>query len=93
MFRWKRINDIWSQSKMADKKINYPYPKGEHIWVGYYSDKHELMFITTSKDSSREYYFLYEYSKGKFKKLGKSRSPRELEEKFNVNMKMHGQRT
>lgn len=69
---------------MADKKKEYPYPKGEHVWVGYYTDMHELMFIITSKESSRDYYFLYEYANGKFQKLGKSRSPKELEEKFEV---------
>ena len=73
---------------MADKKKEYPYPKDEHVWVGYYTDKHELMFIITSKESSRDYYFLYEYANGKFQKLGKSRSPKELEEKFEVEKKI-----
>lgn len=43
------------------------------------------MFIITSKESSRDYYFLYELVDGPFKKLGRARSPKELEEKFEVD--------
>ena len=64
------------------------YPKGERIWVGYYNKDHELMFILTSKESSRDYYFLYELNDGVFKKLGKARSPKELEDKFSVDKKV-----
>lgn len=60
------------------------YPKGERAWVGYYDINHELRFIVTSKES-RDYYYLYAYTDGEFKKLGKARSPKELEEKFGVN--------
>ena len=60
------------------------YPKGERVWVGYYNTKHELLFILTSKESSREYFFLYELIDGAFKKLGRARSPKELESKFDV---------
>lgn len=73
---------------MENEKSKYPYPKGEHVWVGYYKEKHELMFIVTTKESTRDFYYLYEFVDGKFKKLGKSRSPRELEEKFEVDKKM-----
>jgi len=65
----------------------YEYPKGECVWAGYYTQQHELMFIITSKES-RDFYFLYELVDGKFKKLGKSRSPKELEEKFGVEEKI-----
>jgi len=65
----------------------YEYPKGERVWAGYYTQQHELMFIITSKES-RDFYFLYELVDGKFKKLGKSRSPKELEEKFGVEEKI-----
>lgn len=64
------------------------YPKGEQIWVAYYTSGRELLFILTSKETSREYYFLYELLDGAFKKLGRSRSPRELEEKFDVNRRL-----
>ena len=67
---------------------NLKYPKGERVWVGYYNAQHELLFILTSKESSRDYYFLYELVDGAFKKLGRARSPRELEAKFNVEKKM-----
>ena len=64
------------------------YPKGERVWVGIYNKDHELMFIITSKESSRDYYFLYELVDGSFKKLGRARSPKELETKFDVEKKL-----
>jgi hypothetical protein len=59
--------------------------------VGYYDSHHELRFILTSKDS-RDFYSLYELVDGNFCKLGKARSPTELEEKFRVYQRMeeHG---
>lgn len=59
------------------------YPKGEDVWVGYYNLDNKLVFIMTSKPT-RDYYFLYEFVDGVFKKLGKAKSPLELEEKFRV---------
>ena len=50
-------------------------------------EEHELCFILTSKES-REFYFLYELVDGEFKKLGKARTPKELEDKFEVSKKM-----
>lgn len=76
---------------MESGKPKYVYPKGEHVWVGYYTEKHELMFIITTKESTRDFYYLYELADGKFKRLGKSRSPRELEEKFEVDKKIRRQ--
>ena len=72
---------------MGDKKNKYPYPKGERVWVGYYTEKRELKFIITSKEA-RDIYFLYEFTDGSFKRLGKSRSPKELESKFDVEKKI-----
>lgn len=72
---------------MAEKK--YKYPKGETRWVGYYDKSGELLYIMTSKEKDREFYFLYEAQQdGTFKKLGKSRNPTELEKKFSVAEKM-----
>ena len=67
---------------------NLKYPKGERVCVGYYNVQHELLFIMTSKETSRDYYFLYELVDGTFRKLGKARSPKELEAKFDVEKKM-----
>lgn len=53
--------------------------------------KHELMFIVTTKESTRDFYYLYEFVDGKFKRLGKSRSPKELAEKSEVNKKICNQ--
>ena len=61
--------------------------KGERVWVGYYNTDHELVFILTSKQP-RDYYFLYELVNGKLKRLGRAKSPTELEEKFEVNQRL-----
>ena len=63
------------------------YPKGEQVWTSYYNSSHKLLFIVTSKPS-RDFYFLYELVYGVFKKLGKAKSPLELEESFNVHERM-----
>ena len=63
------------------------YPKGEHVWVAYYNTAHELVFILTSKET-RDYYFLYELVDGKFQRLGRAKSPIELEERFNVDKRL-----
>ncbi len=65
------------------------YPKGERVWVGCYNQTNELKFIITSKEA-RDFYFLYELVDGEFRKLGRSRSPKELEEKFEVDKKQRG---
>lgn len=61
--------------------MNIKYPKGEIVWVSYYNTEHELQYIITSKPV-RDFYFIYKYENGDFKKLGRSKSPVELEEKF-----------
>lgn len=63
------------------------YPRGEQVWTSYYNSSHELLFIVTSKPI-RDFYFLYEVVDGAFKKLGKAKSPLELEEKFKVHERM-----
>ena len=69
--------------------MNEPaYPRNEQVWVRYQDTGHKLLFILTSKKDSRDWYFLYELMDGQFKKLGKSRSPVELEEKFHVRERM-----
>ena len=63
------------------------YPKGERMWVGYYTKDHNLLFIVTSKES-RDFYYLYELVDGSFKKLGRAKSPQELEERFEVDNRL-----
>ena len=62
-------------------------PKGERVWVGYYTKDHNLLFIMTSKES-RDFYYLYELVDGSFKKLGREKSPQELEERFEVDNRL-----
>ncbi len=61
----------------------YNYPKGEIVWVTYLNYDNQLRFIMTSKPT-RDLYYLYEEDNGVFKKLGKAKSPLELEQKFQV---------
>ena len=64
------------------------YPKGETVWVSYQKSDGTPVFILTSKPA-RDFYFLYEVlDDGSLKKLGKARSPTELEEKFDVKSRM-----
>lgn len=68
---------------MADLK----YPKGERVWVGYYNRAGELLFILTSKEA-RDWYYLYKFENGVFKKLGKAHEPPELISRFSVEQAM-----
>ncbi len=70
---------------MSEPKL--VYPKGERVFTGYYNSGGELLFILTAKEA-RDWYFLYECSGGVFKKLGRARTPPELEERFGVYEKM-----
>ena len=56
-------------------------PKTETIWVTYTSEKGEVYHIT-AKTKNRDYYYLYKIVDSKAQKLGRARTPTELEEKF-----------
>lgn len=64
------------------------YPKGERVWMSYWSRENELLFLLTSKENNRDWYYLYENVDGTLKKLGKARTPPELEEKYHVIERM-----
>ncbi len=70
---------MYDRWKMTELK----YPRGEHVWTGYYSRSGQLLFIVTSKEA-RDWYYLYKLENDVFKKLGKAREPPELEQKFGV---------
>lgn len=63
--------------------IKFKCPKTEIRWTIYNNTNHEIRFIITSK-VSRDIYYLYEVVDNKFQKIGKGKTPYELEEKFNV---------
>ncbi len=69
------------------------FPKNEVLWMRYYASEDEPPhFIITSKRETREWYFLYEYKDGEgFVKLGKARTPPELEEKYKIQEKLKGE--
>lgn len=65
-------------------EVNKNIPKNEVSWVTYLNIKGDPVFVITSK-SSREYYYLYEILKDEsLVKLGRDRSPAELEKKFHI---------
>ena len=63
------------------------YPRGETVWTSYYTSSGELMFILTAKPQ-RDAYYLYELRDSEFQKLGRSKSPLGLEERFDVHTKL-----
>lgn len=70
--------------------MNLKLPKGEIVWVRYCDAKGVPVFVLTSKEL-RDCYYLYEANEdGSLKKLGKARTPPELESKFAVNEKLRG---
>lgn len=63
-------------------------PKGEIGWVCYYDVNGKPVFILTSKPI-RDCFYLYEVlSDGKLHRLGRAKTPPELEEKYNVEERM-----
>lgn len=56
-------------------------PKNEEIWVTTKTANGDV-YYTTAKQNDRSWYFLYKVVDDKAVKLGKSRNPKELEEKF-----------
>ena len=59
-------------------------PKTEKIWVKITTDDGNI-FYTTSKVNDRVFYYLYKFVDGKAIKLGKAKSPIELDEKYIKN--------
>ncbi len=58
------------------------YPKGETVWMQYHAAGGELRYIMTSKTGDRNTYHVYELADGAFRKLGRGKSPAELEKKY-----------
>lgn len=58
------------------------------MWESYLKDD-VVKFIITTKSNNRDHYFLYEVTEeGKLYKLGKSKDPEELEDKYRVYEKI-----
>lgn len=62
---------------MADFKI----PKGEILWVRH-CDKHGAVTHVITSNQSRDVYYMYTVSDGKMTKLGRAKTPIELEKKY-----------
>lgn len=72
---------------MANNNREPKYARGEELCTTYLNRAHEAIFLTTTKPNTG-YFFLYEYMNGAWVKLGKSTSPLELEDRFNVVERM-----
>ncbi len=70
--------------KTSDGKNAGRLPKNEILWERYYNKDGEMLFVMTS-DKLAETYTLYSYKDGFFVRLGRGRSPTELEQKNSVN--------
>lgn len=55
-------------------------PKTEQIWVKRIASKGEIYYITSKEN--RDFYFLYKEENDKAVKIGKAKSPLELESKY-----------
>lgn len=55
-------------------------PKSEHIWTKIVMNVNNVYYITSKNIG--DYYFLYKLNGDKAVKLGKAKSPLELEEKY-----------
>lgn len=62
--------------------MNVKYPKNESVWVTICDKEGDPAYLITSKQT-RDFYFIYEINRdGSLTKLGKSKNPRELEDKY-----------
>lgn len=59
-------------------------PKSETAWVSYYDCANKLTHILTSRQYAPETFILYKVDGDVLKKLGQSRDPKSLEEKYSV---------
>ena len=55
-------------------------PRSEQIWLERHAG--ENVYIITSKENNMDMFFLYRIDNGRAVKLGKSKSPPELERKY-----------
>ena len=57
--------------------------------MGYFNREGQRIFLLTSKERDRDWYYLYEVTNNtELKKLGRAHTPTELEEKYKVTEKM-----
>lgn len=67
---------------MTHEQVIKALPKGETLWVVYVNNTGTVSYIITSKRDSRDFYFAYFINGDKLEKLGRARSPVDLEGKF-----------
>ena len=70
---------------MAEKTIA-KLPNGEVAWTRYCNKNGDTVFVVTSKPT-REFYMLYERVDGGYVRLGRAKSPGELETKYEARMR------
>ena len=74
-------------AKPKEDKPEVKYPRGEDVCVTCYDKDSNPLFLITEK-TLQELYFIYEFTGDGLVKLGKGKSPSELEKKFNVRERM-----
>lgn len=57
-------------------------PRGEKIWTAGYNSDGLLLYFLTTKVNTHGPFFIYAVEDGAYRKLGSSKSPLILEEKF-----------
>ena len=57
-------------------------PKTERIWARIYGKGRKNCHVITSKEDSRSMYYLYDCSGSEIRKLGRGKSPAELEQQW-----------
>lgn len=62
-------------------------PKDETVWETFYKQDGGVGYIITSKNNSRDWYYLYAYDNGALKKRGKARTPPEARDKYYFNVR------
>ena len=60
-------------------ELPFKVPKGEFLWTRYTKDDKTNYIITTKTYFNREYYYLYKVNGKTLEKLGRAKSPVELE--------------
>jgi hypothetical protein len=82
------VYDVGSHTEFFELEFGWRVPKGEILWSSYLDSTATPEFILTSKENeNRQFYYLYAIKGNSLTKLGKAKTPPELEEKFGVHKK------
>lgn len=70
---------------MGKPELEFTVPNKEVLLEQWFNTKHELKYIVTAKTfKDPTEFFLYEFAKGKFKRLHKARTPASFRDKVDL---------